>query len=128
MYFGNLPQWIQLSIAIGLGCLGALLAMLAQGIAFAFGGFFAGMYLALILAQSFALNDSSTLLFIVIGSGIVGAVIATLIMDRAIILLSCLIGAGAIVGELHLGYSVNILVFVILTGAGYLFQQKQLLT
>lgn len=126
MFFGDQPQWIQMAIAIGIGFFGAMLAMLAQRIAFTFGGFFAGMYLALRVSQYFAMDDFNTMLLLMIGAGIVCAVTATLIMDKAITILACLVGAGAIVGELHLGHAMNTIVFVILTGAGYFIQEKLL--
>lgn len=126
IFFGDQPQWIQLSIAMGMGFLGAVLAMLAQRIAFTFGGFFAGIYLVLRGAQSFAMDDISTMLLFGLGAGIIGALVATMIMNKAITILACLVGAGAIVGELHLGHSLNTLVFVILTGAGFLIQEKLL--
>lgn len=124
LFWGNLPQWIQLAIALVLGCGGALLAILAQRLAFAFAGFSGGMYLALMVAGSFTMPDSATVLFVALGAGIIGAVIATLIMDSAITVLACLIGAGALVGELHPGHPLNTLVFAILAGAGFVFQEK----
>lgn len=124
MFFGDEPRWIQLSIAVGTGCLGAIVAILAQRLAFALGGFFAGMYLALGVGHFFALADANTTLFMALGGGIIGAIIATLIMDTAITLLVCLVGAGAIVGEFQLGPAMHILVFLLLTGAGFVFQEK----
>lgn len=124
MFFGDEPQWIQLVIALGMGCLGAIVAILAQRLAFALGGFFAGMYLALGVGHFFALADTNTLLFIALGGGITGAIIAALIMDTAITILACLVGAGAVVGELQLGPPMHILIFLLLTGAGFLFQEK----
>lgn len=124
MFFGDEPQWIQLVIALGMGCLGAIVAILAQRLAFALGGFFAGMYLALGVGHFFALADTNTLLLFALGGGITGAIIAALIMDTAITILACLVGAGAIVGELQLGPPMHILIFLLLTGAGFLFQEK----
>jgi hypothetical protein len=126
MFFGGQPQWIQLAIAIGLGCLGALLAMFVQRLAFTVGGFFAGVFLALKASPFFAVPDHGALLLLIIGAGVVGAVVATLLMDTAITILVCLVGAAAIVGALHLGYFLNFGVFVILAGAGFLFQEKLL--
>ena len=126
IFFGDQPQWVQYGVAMGMGFLGAILAMLAQRLAFTFGGFFAGIYLVLRGAQSFAMDDISTLLIFAIGAGIIGALVATLIMNKAITVLACLIGAGAIVGELHLGHSMNGVVFIILSGAGFLIQEKLL--
>ena len=124
MFFGDEPRWIQLSIAVGMGCLGAIVAILAQRLAFALGGFFAGMYLALGVGHFFALTEANTMLFIALGGGIIGAIIATLIMDTAITILVCLVGAGAIVGELQVSQTMHILIFLLLAGAGFIFQEK----
>jgi hypothetical protein len=125
LYFGGQPHWLQLAIAIGMGCLGALLAILAQRLAFAVGGFFAGFFLALKLSQFLGLPDQGALFTVMlIGAGLIGGVVAALIMDKAITVLACLVGAGAIVGELHLGPALDFVVFVILAAAGYLFQEK----
>ncbi len=124
--FGHQAQWVQLVIASITGCLGALAAIFLQRLAFTLGGFFAGVYLTLRIIQPFITADNTTMIFIVIGAGLLCAVIATLIMDQAITLLVCLVGAGAIVGELNSGHSMAAFIFVILTGAGYLFQEKLL--
>ena len=123
LFFGDQPQWLQLSFAIGLGCLGALLTILAQRFAFALGGFFAGMYLAIGAGHFFTLA-ADTMRSLAIGAGITGAIIATLIMDTAITILVCLVGAGAIIGELHFGPLLNILIFLLLAWAGFVFQEK----
>jgi len=124
MFFGNEPQWIQLIIALGMGCLGAIVAILAQRLAFALGGFLAGMYLALGVAHFLALPDTNATLYVALGGGITGAIIAALIMDTAITILACLVGAGAIVGELQVSQAMHILIFLLLTVAGFVFQEK----
>lgn len=124
MFFGGQSQWLQLAIAIGLGCLGALLALLVQRLAFTIGGFLAGVFLAIKASPFIAVPDHGAMLLLIIGAGIFGAVVATLVMDMAITILVCLVGAAAIVGELQLGPVLNFLAFVILVGAGFLFQEK----
>ena len=58
-----------LLIGLGTGLLGALLAVLAERVAFALAGFYAGAYLALLVAQ--ALGDRGTgLLWLVAGGGL----------------------------------------------------------
>ena len=126
LYFAGLPEWLQLAVAIGLGCLGALLAKFAQRLAFSLGGFFAGVFLALRLGQLLTLPENGVLLLVLLGAGIVGAILATLLMDQAITLLACLVGAGAIVGELPLGRTLSLVTIAILTGAGFLFQERLL--
>ena len=48
------PNWLIWLVAIGVGVVGAVIAMLFQRVAFALGGFYAGGYLALIVAERFA--------------------------------------------------------------------------
>ncbi len=115
-------QWVLLLVALGAGLLGALLAVFLERIAFALSGFYAGSYLALMLAQSFGADRISTLLFIV--GGVVGAILAVLIMDWALIMLSSLVGAGAIVGALGLGQPVTSIVFIALVISGALLQAR----
>jgi hypothetical protein len=127
--FGSLllldhPQWVRLLVALGAGFLGALLGILAQRVAFALAGFYGGAYLALIAAQWFGPVGVSVPLFIV--GGVVGAIIATLIMDWAIIVISSLVGAGAVVEASALGQRVSIIVFVVLATAGILVQARLL--
>jgi hypothetical protein len=129
MLFGNLilpdqPQWICLLVAVGAGALGALLAVLAQRVAFAVAGFYGGAYLALLLAQSFGAGGGSIL--VLVFGGVIGAIIAILIMDWAIIVISSLVGAGAIVEALPLEQGVRIIVFMALVAAGILVQERLL--
>lgn len=127
MFFADQPQGLQLAMAIGLGCLGALLAMLAQRVAFTVGGFMAGVFLAFRASQFFTVPDHTTMLLVIIlGAGVIGALGATLIMNQAITILACLVGAGAIVGELPLEPALKLVVLVILTVAGFLLQEKLL--
>ncbi|KPK95006.1 MAG: hypothetical protein AMJ94_00750 [Deltaproteobacteria bacterium SM23_61] len=119
---GDQPKWVMLFIGLGTGLIGALLAVFIERLAFALAGFYAGAYLALIGAQSFGVESNTFLLCAV--SGFIGAVFAALIMDWVIILLSCLVGAGAIVVSLGLDQMARLLVFVALAAAGAVFQAK----
>ncbi len=124
LLFPDYPQWIRLLVALGAGLLGALLAVLVQRVAFALAGFYGGAYLALIVAQSLGAGRVSTPLFLV--GGVVGALIAALIMDWAIIVISSLVGAGAVVEALAVGKSIGIMVFLVLATAGILVQARLL--
>ena len=116
------PKWVMLVIGLGTGLLGALLAILAKRIAFALAGFYAGAYLALIAAHSFGPGGDSTLWFA--AGGVIGAVLAALIMDWAIIVLTSLVGAGAIVDAAAMGQTTGALVFVVLTVVGTVVQAR----
>jgi hypothetical protein len=124
LLFPDYPQWIRLLVALGAGFLGALLAVLVQRVAFALAGFYGGAYLAFIAAQSFGAIGVSIPLFIV--GGVVGAIIAALITDWAIIVISSLVGAGAVVQALVLGKPISIMVFLVLATAGILVQARLL--
>ncbi|OGP52978.1 MAG: hypothetical protein A2Y65_05390 [Deltaproteobacteria bacterium RBG_13_52_11] len=116
------PQWVMLLGGLAAGLIGALLAVFFQRAAFALAGFFAGVYLTQILAQTVGLGGSSVL-FPVIG-GVIGAIVAAVLMDWAIIVLSCLVGAGAIATQLTLRPAKGAIVFVALVIIGILIQAK----
>jgi hypothetical protein len=119
---GEQPKWVMLFIGLGTGLIGALLAVLVERVAFALAGFYAGAYLALIGAQSFGVGGNTILLFAV--GGLIGAVLAALIMDWVIIVLSCLVGSGAVVVSLELGQTVSLLIFLVLAVAGTFLQTR----
>lgn len=116
------PEWVLLCVALSAGLLGALLAVFAERVAFALAGFYAGSYLALIASQSFG-GDGNSMLWFVFG-GVIGGVCAALIMDWAIIVLSCLVGAGAIVQALQLGQTGGFVVFIVLVITGTFLQRR----
>ena len=115
---------LRLLAAVVGGVLGAILGMLAQRVAFAMGGLFAGGYLGLALARE-AGAAGDPLVWFVIG-GILGAIVAALVMDWAIIALSSLAGAAAIVGQFELESSIAMLLFVVLTAVGIVVQGRRL--
>ena len=114
------PQWVVLLVALGTGILGALIAVIAQRIAFGFVGLFAGAYLGLIAAGYFGAMEHSTLW--VIGAGFIGAVLAVLVTDWAIIVFTSLAGAGAVVTGLSLSTEISAFAFFILAGVGMYVQ------
>lgn len=116
----------QTRLVVGLlfGGLGAVLAMAAQRIAFAVGGFFAGGYLAAALAGAVP-ADGSGWLWLLVG-GIVGAVVAAVMMDWAIVLLSSLAGAGVIVQAMGQDPVLSTIAYVVLVLIGLSFQARGL--
>jgi len=124
MLLVNQAESVRLLAAVVGGILGAILGMLAQRVAFAIGGLFAGGYLGLALARE-AGAAGDPLIWFVIG-GILGAIVAALVMDWAIIALSSLAGAAAIVGQFDLETSIAMLLFVALTAVGIVVQGRRL--
>jgi hypothetical protein len=95
--FNVQPEWLQLVIAIGFGILGAVLAYFFQEIAVAVAGFLVGAYVALTLVANFAGNavqNGDTLNWVLFfAGGIIGAVLAVMLFDWALIILTSLAGA-----------------------------------
>lgn len=112
---------IQLLAAVAAGVIGAILAIVFQRIAFAVGGILAGAYLAQGIAVSVGANPDAQLIWSAIG-GVGGAVIAVLLMDWAIIALTSLVGAGAIVSTIELSDGVSALLLVVLAALGIAVQ------
>ena len=116
------PTWVMLVVGLGAGLVGALLAVLVQRVAFGLAGFFAGAYLTMVAAQS--LGAGNTTIILPIAGGVIAAVIAVLLMDWAIIVLSCLVGAGAIVAQLPLSPRVGAILFAVLVIIGIVVQAR----
>jgi len=112
--------WVMWVVGAAAGLIGALLAMLFQRVGFALGGFYAGGYAALILAERFAPGIVGGATFVI--GGVVGALFAAWLMDWAIIVLSCLVGAVLVVTSLGLQGVAGFLVYVVLAGLGIAFQ------
>jgi len=115
---------LQVTVALGAGLLGALLAVIFERVAFALAGFYAAAYLALIVIDRIGVTAGENLIIIV--SGLVGALIAALVMDWAIIALSALVGAAAIVTTFAMPPIIEIAAFVVLVAIGVIVQRTVL--
>lgn len=116
------PAWLVWTISIGAGVIGALLAILLQRVGFALGGFYAGAYIALVAAERFVPGTMGTVAFL--AGGVIGAIIAALLMDWAIIVLSCLVGAALIVPVLGLEPLASTLIYGGLVAVGAVVQAQ----
>ena len=114
------PQWAVWAFAAGAGIVGAVLAMVFERVAFALAGFYAGGYLAIVAAQALHVDTAELAVFVM--AGLLGAVLATLVMDWAIIVLSGLVGAGLIVGSLGLDSLRGAILAGVLVAGGVLVQ------
>lgn len=111
-------------LAIVAGGVGVLLAILAQRVAFALLGFFGGGFIALVLTQSMG-SDNAQLAWFILGA-LAGAIIAALVMDWAIIVLTSLAGAAAIVTSFAAEPAFKTALFVIVAGVGIAIQSRGL--
>jgi len=116
------PIWVQLLGGLVAGLLGALLAIFVQRVAFILAGFFAGAYFALLLAHP--LGVAGTGLLLAVAGGVIGAIVVALLMDWAIIVLSCLVGAGVVVSQLRLRDMKTAIIFFVLVIIGIFVQAK----
>ncbi|MGC1378698.1 MAG: DUF4203 domain-containing protein, partial [Anaerolineales bacterium] len=96
-YFHVQPEWLQLVIGIGFGILGALLAYFFQGVAVIVAGFEGGGSIATSLLTVFAYTTAragdALFLEVFIVGGVIGAVLALMFFDWALIILTSLAGA-----------------------------------
>ena len=117
---------LQLTIALVLGLIGALLAVFLQKIAIAVLGFLAGGKLAGAIAAAFFVHyaQSSTIIFVI--GGIIGAILLLVLFDWALIVVSSLIGAHLVQSAIVLPASGSTIVFIGLAVIGILVQAASL--
>ena len=116
------PAIVMLVVACAAGLVGALVAVFFQWAAFMLAGFLAGAYLGLACAEAFNFASAGQIAAIV--GGVIGAILALAITDWAIIILSALLGAAAIVDSLPLAPSIRLIVFVALALVGVAIQSS----
>ncbi|HZZ29382.1 MAG TPA: DUF4203 domain-containing protein [Pirellulales bacterium] len=126
-WLADKAEWIRLVAALGAGVLGAILGILIERLAFAIAGFFAGGYLAIALAARLHAGGNPDIYWIV--GGIIGAIVAAMVMDWAIIVLSSLAGAAAILTPFQTKLDDRMLpvAFLVLAVIGIVFQGRRLI-
>lgn len=112
------PAWLALVISLGLGALGALLALLLQRVAIALAGFVAGGRIALAIAAAWIANPAAHGVVTFVLGGLIGALLMLALFDWALIVLSSIEGARLIVEAMHpgAGAATPLLVGLILLG------------
>jgi hypothetical protein len=99
-FFPSLSQPALVLIALGVGVLGAFLAVMLEKIAIGLMGFIAGGYLVYLLFPTLSIQLGNLIWLFVILGGILGAVLASSMFDWALILLSSAVGASVIATHL----------------------------
>lgn len=115
-------QTVILIVAMIIGGLGAVLAILVQKIAIGLMGFIAGGYLVYLLIPALPFNLGSFLWLAVIVGGIIGAVLASTMFDWALVILSSAIGASVIANHLTLPQPFPTVILIALFIAGVVIQ------
>ncbi|MBV9462714.1 MAG: DUF4203 domain-containing protein [Verrucomicrobiae bacterium] len=120
------PEWVILLAALGLGLIGAFLAVLLERLAFAIAGFFAAGHLAVLLVHRLGQSpgDAAWIFFLI--GGVIGAALMAIFVDWAIIAISAVFGAGVIVHELPLHGNAEPILFIALAIVGILAQAGML--
>ena len=113
---------LQLSFAIVLGFLGALLALLLQKVAVALLGFFAGGRLAVGITASFFVDYAAYYWLTFLIGGVIGALLLLALFDWALILVSALIGAHLLVRAFVLPQTGATILLLVLTAIGVIVQ------
>jgi hypothetical protein len=113
---------LQLSIAIVLGFIGALLALFLQKVAIAVAGFLAGGKLAMALVASFLAEGARYPGITFIVGGIIGAILLLALFDWALIVMSSLVGAYLIGQTIVLPATGATILFVVLVAIGIAVQ------
>jgi hypothetical protein len=117
------PEWVRVVAALALGGLGVILAIVVQRLAFALAGLLAGGYLGDAVAQAFGLAENAQLALLIAGA-ILGAIVAAMVMDWALIVLSSLMGAMLTASNLGLTPAGAIAAFLVLVAAGIAIQSR----
>ncbi len=118
----NPPEWLTLVVAIGLGIVGAILALILQKVAIAVAGFLVGGQAATALFATFVTTPpASTTITFVIG-GIIGALLLLMLFDWALIFFSAIAGADLITANLHVPAKGAGIIFLVLAVAGIVVQ------
>ena len=120
------PVWMTLVIALGLGILGALLAIMLQKLAIAVAGFIAGGRLASALLAAFFVDHAHYRGITFIIGGILGALLLLALFDWVLILLSSVEGAHLIGNGIVLPQKGAVIVFCVLVLIGVFVQGSML--
>jgi hypothetical protein len=120
--------WIVLGIAIAVGLLGALLALVFQSLGVGLAGFVSGGYVALTLldatswGQRLLAGAPSRSWIVFIAGGVLGALLMGVLFDWALIVLSSVLGAMMIAQAIPIQRAGQGVLFVVLVAVGVVVQ------
>lgn len=124
--WGTHSDLMILAIALGLGLIGALLAIFLQALAIALAGFVAGGYITFTIMNLFGVEAHQWIWLFYLTGGIVGTVLLFIIFDWALIALSSVIGASLVVQVIELSPHLEVVIFFLLIILGVLCQARLL--
>lgn len=116
-------QWVIWLVALVIGLVGALLAVLLQRVAIILAGAAAGGLFFMNLAVAGGMNNTFQLAAFIVGA-IVAGILAALLFDWALIILSAITGASLIAGAFTLSPAIAALTAVALCILGIIVQAR----
>jgi hypothetical protein len=125
-FLGTVHDWRSILFALLTGTIGSLLAYALHKAAWIFGGFFGGGVLLYYLRDSTGLMGSVSPVLLFVVGGIVGAIFLSLLLDQALILISCLTGSALITYQSGRHGTQALLLFVGLFILGFIVQGRSL--
>jgi hypothetical protein len=123
-YLGDMDRWAVLGISMGVGIIGALLAVWMQGFALGLAGFLGGGQLALSLMGFFGLDSGNWVWMPFLVFGMIGVALLLSLFDWALITLSALGGTSLIVQAIAMPRSFVPLVFVVIAVFDVILQSQ----
>ena len=115
-------ELLVLVIAIVAGIVGALLALLIENLVVSAAGFLAGGYLLVSALDLLRLNPGQFEWVVYLIGGFIGAAVAILVLDWALIVLSSLSGATIITTAVVRGFQLELVAIVVLFIVGVAIQ------
>ena len=110
-------------IALAIGILGAILAVFLQKAAILVSGFLAGGYVAIHLFVTLGGGISTALFWLVqVVGGVIGAIVLWSLFDYALIILSAIVGASALITANMFHPQLNRVLFVLFVLIGIIVQ------
>jgi hypothetical protein len=125
-FWGLRSELFILVLSLGLGVLGALIALVFQRLAVGLAGFWAGGVLGLNLLSLWGAPPAQWAWGALLVGGVLGAVVLYLLFDWGLILISSLAGASLIVQAVHLSPAMEVGVFLVLLVCGVIIQARLL--
>jgi hypothetical protein len=116
------PAWIIWAVPLGIGLLGAIVALVYQKLAVILVGFMIGGLVVTDLFHLIGFHGGSLSWMILLAGGLVGAIALLFVFDWALIVLSSLAGAFVIVQSTGLDNAGGNITFVILAVLGMIVQ------
>ena len=120
------PIWLALAVAIILGIIGAVLALVLQKIAIALAGFLLGGHIATAMLTAFVNTHAQYFGVSFVIGGIIGALLLLLLFDWALIIFSSIAGAELIATNLHLPPTGTTILLLVLAILGIIVQSAML--